>query len=423
MEVKDDYKRVAKNSIFLYILTFSNYLLGLLLYPYLSRTLSVSYFGLFGFSMVFATIIQVVIEYGFMISATASISKNRDNGKAISNIMSDTLFAKILLFGLALTVFLTIAWLLPMVKSNFMIVLLFFINGALTAFIPDYYFRGIEKMKAIAIRTIIIRAASYTPVLIFIQGDSDLMKLPLFLAAGNLLALFVTYALIYKDGVRFCAPRVKRAICLIKESFFFFLSRFAASINSSLGSFVLGLSYAPASLQVGLFAGCSKLSSACEMMLSPVSDSIYPHMVHKKDYGLLKKVLIGGTIIWLAVMVMAFIFAEAICAIILGAEYAAAGKYLRILLIGSFFGFPTIMLGYPALTPIGKENHANISLCIGSIAMILACLILYSTDSINLVSICCVVISSNIINTLYRGSALIRYRKVASAVKGEGKSD
>ncbi|HFU3673477.1 TPA: oligosaccharide flippase family protein, partial [Streptococcus suis] len=43
--------KIAKNTLFLYILTFSNYFLGLMLFPYLSRVLSVEKFGLVGFSM------------------------------------------------------------------------------------------------------------------------------------------------------------------------------------------------------------------------------------------------------------------------------------------------------------------------------------------------------------------------------------
>ena len=35
------YSRIFKNALFLYALTFSNYLIGLLLLPYLSRVLSV----------------------------------------------------------------------------------------------------------------------------------------------------------------------------------------------------------------------------------------------------------------------------------------------------------------------------------------------------------------------------------------------
>ena len=56
--------RIVKNTVFLYILTFSNYFLGLILFPFLSRTLSVENFGLVGFSMSFVLIFQMIVEYG-----------------------------------------------------------------------------------------------------------------------------------------------------------------------------------------------------------------------------------------------------------------------------------------------------------------------------------------------------------------------
>ncbi|HFI2665000.1 TPA: oligosaccharide flippase family protein, partial [Streptococcus suis] len=67
--------KIAKNTLFLYILTFSNYFLGLMLFPYLSRVLSVEKFGLVGFSMSFVLIFQMIVEYGFSISGTAQIAK------------------------------------------------------------------------------------------------------------------------------------------------------------------------------------------------------------------------------------------------------------------------------------------------------------------------------------------------------------
>lgn len=55
---------IAKNAIFLYGLTFSNYFVGLLLFPYLSRVLSVEGFGLIGFSTSLCLVFQMIVEYG-----------------------------------------------------------------------------------------------------------------------------------------------------------------------------------------------------------------------------------------------------------------------------------------------------------------------------------------------------------------------
>ena len=78
---------IAKNAVFLYGLTFSNYFVGLLLFPYLSRVLSVEGFGLIGFSTSLCLVFQMIVEYGFQISTTATVSVNRDDKGRVSTIV------------------------------------------------------------------------------------------------------------------------------------------------------------------------------------------------------------------------------------------------------------------------------------------------------------------------------------------------
>ena len=84
-----DRKRIIKNSFFLYALTFSNYFIGLLLFPYLSRVLSVEKFGLIGFSTSICLVFQMIVEFGFQLSTTAEISLHREDGKVISRLVND----------------------------------------------------------------------------------------------------------------------------------------------------------------------------------------------------------------------------------------------------------------------------------------------------------------------------------------------
>lgn len=218
--------------------------------------------------------------------------------------------------------------------------------------------------------------------------------------------------MVMKDGIRLGSFHAKSVMHSITSSFSFFLSRLAVAVNSSLGSFVLGMNYAPASIEVGFFSGAAKIANAAEMMLSPVSDSLYPHMVRKKDYKLLGRVLWGGMALWFLVIAVSFILANDICAFILGTQYSAAGSCLRILLIGAFFGYPSQMLGYPALTPIGKSRQANHAILFSSLTMILAFVVLSLNNGITVTAVCWILVSANIIHVIYRGSALFLSRSL-----------
>ena len=387
--------------------------MGLLLFPYISRVLSVEGFGLVGFSMAYVLIFQVIVEFGFMISATAAISKHRSNSEKVSEIVSTTMYAKAILVLISILLFGLSAIFVPMVRNHILIVSLFLISSLLAAMLPDFFFRGIEKMKTIAIRTVAIRATSLLLVIILVRDESQIVLIPVAFIIGNLLALIITVITMHRTGTKLKRVQAKQALASIRESLMFFFSRLGVSINQSIGAFLIGLKFSPISIEAGIFAGASRISSASEMMLAPVSDSLYPHMVNKKDYRLFKKVVLIGGFIWFIGVSVAFIFANDICRVILGPKYTAAGDFLRILLVGNFMAFFSNMFGYNALVPIGKSNHANIAIMVSAGFNVTAFGLLWLTDSINLISVCIVIALTNFIVFGYRGVVFWKYRHLA----------
>lgn len=413
----DSNKRVFKNTFFLYILTFSNYFLGLLLYPYLSRVLSVENFGLVGFSMSFIMIFQMIIEYGFSISTTANISEVRESLGTVSRIVSSVMWTKALLSVISVIIFLVIATALSMIRNNFLIVFLFLIDAIVKAFLPDFYFRGIEEMKTITIRAVIAKSLSILIAILFVKSDHELIFVPIAFIIGDLTALIITLVMMIKDGIRFSKPVKSEVFFLMKDGFLFFLSRLSVSINNSLGSFFLGLKFSPASIELGTLAGITKITTAGEMMLTPVSDSIYPHMIKEKDYNLLKKLFIYGGIIWLLGCGFVFVNADLFCKIILGSKYIFAGRYLRILLVNSFFAFFSVFLGYPTLSPIGKSKYANVAIPVATFVSIIAYVVLWMFNKITLIGILLIMAAMNILLVAIRGTAAYKFRKLIKRAK------
>lgn len=410
-------RHLAKNTLLLYVLTFSNYFIGLLLFPYISRVLSVEGFGLVGFSMAYVLIFQVIVEFGFMISATAAISKNRSDIEKTSEIVSSIMYAKILLSFASITLFFVSALFMPMLREHLLFVFLFLLSSILSAMLPDFYFRGIEKMRLITIRTVTIRLLSLLSIVLLVKDESQIMLIPISFIVANLIAFFVTVVEMRKFGVNFRPTKLNRAIGEIKKSSVFFLSRLAVSINQSAGAFIIGLKFSPASVEAGIFSGALRVSSASEMMLVPVSDSLYPHMVNKKDYRLFKKVIVLGSMVWFFVCLIAFIFADQICLIILGPEYIGAGDLLRILLFGNYMAFFSNMFGYNALVPIGKSNHANIALVVSAGFNVLAFSALWFTNNVSLISVCIVMALTNFIVFGYRGFIFWKSKHLVSISK------
>ncbi|HAR1427713.1 oligosaccharide flippase family protein [Enterococcus faecium] len=411
--------KIAKNTLFLYILTFSNYFLGLMLFPYLSRVLSVEKFGLVGFSMSFVLIFQMIVEYGFSISGTAQIAKYQSDFGKINEAVTIVTFAKIFLSIISLFLFLFSAVFIKMIRENFLFVGLFILDSFIKALLPDFYFRGIEEMKTITIRAVIAKSLCIGLVLFLVSGDQQVNLVPLSYIIGDLAALIITVIMMFKKGVKFTSLSIKSIIEILREGFPYFLSRVSVSINNSIGTFFLGLKFSPSSIETGILSGITKITTAGDMLLTPVNDSIYPHMVRNKDYKFLKKIIIFGGIIWFLGCTVIFVFADFVCSLVLGPNYAEAGIYLRILVVNTFFGFFSLFLGYPALSPIGKANYANAALPFATIVNLVCYFILWATNNITLLNVVIVMSVVNLLMAIFRGIALYRNRYLISKKLGD----
>lgn len=407
------HSRIFKNALFLYALTFSNYLIGLLLLPYLSRVLSVEKFGVIGFATSFCLVFQMVVEYGFQLSTTATISVHRDDKAKMSRTISTMTYTKLLLACGASVVFLACAMFVNMLRGHFVIILLFFVDSIVKALLPDAYFRGIERMKDITIRAVSAKSGILVATLLFVKGDDTLIIYPVSMIVFDTIALLWAFSLLKHDGLKTTSTTMREMLEALKDSFWFFISRISVSINGSLGSIFLGMRYSPESVEMGLYSGATKLSSAGEQMIPPLGDALYPSMVNKKDYRLFYRIVLRGGILWFLACALVEVLATPLCVLILSGQYASAGGFLRILMVGVFFGYFSFMFGYPALSPIGKATWANAAIMVSAIVNLTACAVLWLAGNITPLTVCVVFSSTNITTFIVRFGAFMKFRNLA----------
>ena len=90
-------KTMVLNTIYMYILSFAKLVIPLVSLPYLTKVLSVNCIGGVSFVKSFVSYAQVIVDFGFVLSATkdivALIKKKESPNKTIGN----TLFAQLIL--------------------------------------------------------------------------------------------------------------------------------------------------------------------------------------------------------------------------------------------------------------------------------------------------------------------------------------
>ena len=82
----NDKKIVANNYLSLLFLQGANYLLPLLILPFLVRVLGTEKFGLIMFAQSLATFLMVFVDFGFNLSGTREVSLSRQNHQKLSEI-------------------------------------------------------------------------------------------------------------------------------------------------------------------------------------------------------------------------------------------------------------------------------------------------------------------------------------------------
>ena len=94
---KDDKKRLFSNFASLSVMQTLSFILPLLTMPYLVRILGLEKYGLVIFGQAFAVFFNILVDFGFNLSATREVSIYREDEEILTQIFSSVMTLKFLL--------------------------------------------------------------------------------------------------------------------------------------------------------------------------------------------------------------------------------------------------------------------------------------------------------------------------------------
>ena len=282
---------LLKNTVMLYILQFSSSILSLAAVPYETRILGPAIYGYLGAATAVMVYFQLVIDFGFLLSATEEVSRRRDDPEALNRIFTGVTICKVFLSLASALVLVILCRVIPAWQEKRTLFLLTFLSTALTSMIPDYLYRGLEKMTAITVRTVLIRLFFTVAIFLFLKSPEDLLVVPILNIIGNFFALLGAFWHLHRRmGIRFTKVTGKDVGALFRRASTFFYSRIATTAYTAFNTVLLDILTAGGAA-TGLYTSADKLITTGKNALSPVSDSLYPYMVKNRDFKLVKKVL------------------------------------------------------------------------------------------------------------------------------------
>ncbi len=401
---------LAKNTLMLLLLQISTYVLALAAVPYETRVLGPQTYGVLGAATAAMVYFQLVVDFGFLLSATEEASFHREDRGHLSRLLTQVTLCKGMLAAVSGLVLLLLCQVIGPWREKTGLYFLFFLSAVLTSMMPDYLYRGLEKMTAITIRTVVIRAFFTAAIFVFLKKPEDLFVVPLLNIIGNGAAvLFAYWDLARRFGIRMTRVTARETAGVMKRSSVFFLSRIATTAYTSLNTVLLDMITA-SGVATGFYTSADKLITTGKNVLTPISDSMYPYMAKNRDFKLVKKLLLTLEPVIILFCGVIFVYAEPFCKLLLGPEYGPTGPVLRAMLPVGIITLPNYILGFPTLSAMGLSKYANYSVVFGSLLHICNLVILWLTGHMNMITLALLVSVAEGAILLFRIVVILRNR-------------
>lgn len=415
--LKENHGALLKNTAMLAILQLSTYVLALVVVPYQTRVLGPEVYGILGAATAVMVYFQLIIDFGFLLSSTEDVASHRDDKDYLRRLLTAVTICKICLAVVSGVILLVLCQVIGAWEGRTGLFLLFYLSTVCTSLMPDYMYRGLEKMTAITVRTVAIRTFFTVCIFVFLRRPEDLFVVPVLNIIGNGIAMVLAYVdLARRLRIRFTKVGVGDIFANLKRSSVFFISRIATTAYTSLNTIILDLITAGGGA-TGYYTASDKLITTGRNVLSPISDSLYPYMARNRDFKMVRKVLTIAMPPIILFCAACFIWAEPLCKLFFGPEYGPAGAILRAMLPVGVVTLPNYVLGFPTLGAMGLSKYANYSVVFGSALHICNLLVLYLTGNMNMITLAILVSVAECAILAFRIVVIVRNRHLMRPVE------
>ena len=367
-------KRIVHNFISLSLVQGLSILFPLITFPYLLRVLGVEGFGIFTLIQTFIMYFDLLVSFGFGLTATQHITKNLNSIEKIREIITAVYCIKLILLLVSVLSFLACCIFIPYLRENFWLVLIssMYLMGNLL--FPDWYFQGIQKMRNITLVAFISKFISLGLIILLVKNKTDIVYAILAVSSGSFVAGLIGFLILRRSvSLKIKMPEKAFIISFFKETAYVFTSIILAPLYSSVNLFILQIFTNP--LMVGYYAIAEKIFSAVGMLTNIANRTFYPHLTqlyatsikaYKKNIRSILLLFFGS---FAALALLQFFTAEYVVKLFSGKnnpdDISYAVDILRIMSVGLLFS-PYVSFFFQLMIIQGqkKRSIANISLVV-----------------------------------------------------------
>lgn len=275
--IDDNRKKIIFNYFSLMSLQGVNYILPLLLMPFLLDRLGLDNFGLLTYITTVFLIYGFFLDYGFNLSAAREISENLDNKKKISEIFLSVYTIKFFIIIIFIVLLMLSFGIDIFEKKDEKLIIYFFISTNLQFMLPTFLLIGIERMGALSIMNMLIKVLSTILIFLFVKDDEYINLVPIMYSIGGIIALIYSAFYIYNLQVIDFKASVNKStiISSLVKGFPIFIA--ILSSNIIYYSPILVLGYIESKLAVGIYTVADTIMRAIRNIIYPAASAILPY--------------------------------------------------------------------------------------------------------------------------------------------------
>lgn len=330
-------KKIAENYFFMTLLLVLNSFFGLLIYPYLIRTLGAESYGIYIFASTIVNYFICFIGFGFDMYGVRLIAENPFSIKKKSNVLSIIFTTKLYLEIVSIILAVLVSFVFPILRTYFWVYIVCFANTLLNVFFPTWYFQGVQKMRVVSYIQLIFKLLSLPFIFIFIKKPDDILLFAIIMTASSLLgALYAFIHLLVFEKLKISLVPIKHTLVYIKESQYFFYTNFLNMMKIQTINLIIGTRYSMTDL--ALYDLANRIVSIPLMLITNINSALFPKVVSNFNVPLIKKILMTERIIGILAVLTVVVFGK-IAIQILGGEAMEGSYWIAVILSFTIFAF------------------------------------------------------------------------------------
>ena len=361
---------LQKNFIYNSIITTSNYIFPLIVFPYISRVLGVTNVGVFNFIDSVVNYFVVFSMMGLSTLGVREIAAVRTDKEKLDKVFSSLITLSGLFTVIALIALIASTYTVPKLYEHRQLMYIGAVKLVFNFLLIEWFYTGLEDFKYITKRTLLIKILYALSIFVFVRKQSH------YNVYFTLTALVVVVnAIVNITKSRQYVHYNIRKVTLQKYIKPYILLGLYMILTTMYTTFnIVYLGFACTADEVGLFSTAYKLTlfflafyTAWSSVIMPRISSIYATGNEKEFRMHIGKSLSILLCFAIPLMVVGIIFSDDIILLLAGAEFAQAAVSLRIMFPLVFIvGYSQIMV-IQILVPAHKDKQLTLISCIAAI--------------------------------------------------------